>query len=140
MNEQEQIESGSRIIKAVYKASIKALFAIGVKSPENVDKFSLHFSQELDKEFLKIGLFEVPGGTKRESYPVIHNETDPPGTMTLENVQIKYDEAGKVERGWMPADEYAQKLKDAGGTVEEAHAKIFKPANPPEIRKSGNHS
>src|SRR5258706_4066648 len=52
---QEQ-ERGQEIMQAVFKASMQALFAIGVRSSDNVDKFTLHFSNALDREFLKIGL------------------------------------------------------------------------------------
>lgn len=97
MDDQAQIEKGQAIIKAVYKASLKALFAIGVKSPENVDKFSLHFSQELDKEFLKIGLFESPiGGTARENpYPSSYSEKINDG-LTIESIGIKYDDVKNI--------------------------------------------
>lgn len=81
MDDKTQIEQGSKIIKSVYKASIKALFAIGVKSPEYVDKFTLNFSQELDREFLKIGLFEKPlEGTVELVAPdiVVTRSTYPP--------------------------------------------------------------
>lgn len=47
---------GQEIMQAVFKASMQALFAIGVKSSDNIDKFTLHFSNAIDKEFLKIGL------------------------------------------------------------------------------------
>ncbi len=56
---QEQ-ERGQEIMQAVFKASMQALFAIGVRSSDNVDKFTLHFSNALDREFLKIGL--LPNG------------------------------------------------------------------------------
>ena len=49
---------GEEIMQAVFKASMQALFSIGVKSPEYVDKFTLNFSEALDREFLKIGLFQ----------------------------------------------------------------------------------
>lgn len=77
MDDQAQIEQGSKIIRAVYKASLKALFAIGVKSPDNVDKFSLHFSQELDKEFLKIGLFEKQSSEKIAGFAEV-THVEPP--------------------------------------------------------------
>lgn len=50
------VKKGEEIIKAVFKASLQALFAIGVKSPEYVDAFTLKFSDALDREFMKIGL------------------------------------------------------------------------------------
>src|SRR2546430_14586261 len=55
-----QAQRGEEIMKAVYKASLQALFSIGVKSPQYVDAFSLHLTQSLDREFLKIGLFQPP--------------------------------------------------------------------------------
>lgn len=56
----DDIKRGEEIIKSVYKAALQALFVIGVKSPEYVEKFSMAFSQALDKEFNKIGLLQPP--------------------------------------------------------------------------------
>ncbi len=60
--------SGEAIVKSVYKASLLALFAIGVKSPENVEKFTASFTQALDREFLKIGLLPKPQESLKEQH------------------------------------------------------------------------
>lgn len=49
-------EFGERFMKAVTKASLNALFAIGVRSPENIDKFIIAFTENLDKSFIDLGL------------------------------------------------------------------------------------
>lgn len=68
--------SGEKIIKSVYKASLVALFSIGVTSPDNVEKFTASFTRALDKEFLKIGLLPHIGGTPRtEPYPTTDTES-----------------------------------------------------------------
>ena len=58
---------GEEIMQAVFKASMQALFSIGVKSPEYVDKFTLNFSEALDREFLKIGLFQPQTEAQQDS-------------------------------------------------------------------------
>ena len=47
---------GEQFMKAVTKASLNALFAIGVRSPENIDKFIVAFTENLDKSFIDLGL------------------------------------------------------------------------------------
>lgn len=56
----EEIKKGEEIVKAFYKASLKALMSIGVKSPEYIDKFSDAFGKALDQEFMAIGLIKPP--------------------------------------------------------------------------------
>jgi hypothetical protein len=68
--------SGEQIIKSVYKASLVALFAIGVKSPDNVEKFTASFTQALDREFLKIGLLPKPD-TRIDSEPLLVDSKGP---------------------------------------------------------------
>lgn len=43
-------------MKAVYKSSLSALFAIGIKSPKYFDAFTAAFSEALDKEFDTLGI------------------------------------------------------------------------------------
>ena len=45
------IERGQEFMKKVVKAALSALFAIGVKSPQNIDKFIEHFNEELMKNY-----------------------------------------------------------------------------------------
>lgn len=77
--------TGEKIVKAVYKANFQALFAIGVKSPENIERFTQAFQTALDREFLKIGLLdsktfvqspEVQEFSSQEITPVQINELD----------------------------------------------------------------
>ena len=44
-------ENGEQFMKQVTKAALSALFAIGVTSPQNIDKFIEHFSEELMKNY-----------------------------------------------------------------------------------------
>ena len=75
----EDQKRGEEIINSVFKTAILALFRIGVRSPENIEKFYVAFKEEMDKEFLKIGLFqphiqeeaqEIPVGSGQSSAPV----------------------------------------------------------------------
>lgn len=99
MNDQER---GAEIIQAVYKASLRALFAIGVKSPDYVESFSLHFTNALDREFLKIGLFQpndAPKQTNSEpSGPVeapLKNLDEPIADLRLMTVvRLRLQKAG----------------------------------------------
>ena len=44
-------QKGEIFMKQVTKAALSALFAIGVTSPQNIDKFIEHFSEELMKNY-----------------------------------------------------------------------------------------
>lgn len=44
-------ETGENFIKRIIKCSLSALFAIGVTSPSNIDKFVDHFTEELMKNY-----------------------------------------------------------------------------------------
>ena len=44
-------ETGEKFMKQVIKAALSALFAIGVTSSSNIDKFIEHFSEELMKNY-----------------------------------------------------------------------------------------
>lgn len=48
---QPNIANGAEFMKRIIKASLSALFAIGVTSSKNVDKFISHFSEELLKNY-----------------------------------------------------------------------------------------
>lgn len=94
---------GQEIMQAVFKASMQALFAIGVKSSDNVDKFTLHFSNALDKEFLKIGLLpnQVDQIEAQDSTSFGQDDTAlSPGP----NINTGADEAtvGEVKKGYYP--------------------------------------
>ena len=43
--------NAEQIMKQITKAALSALFAIGVTSPANIDKFVNHFSEELMKNY-----------------------------------------------------------------------------------------
>ncbi len=85
MNDQER---GREIIQAVYKASMQALFTIGVKSSDNIEKFTQAFSSAMDREFLKIGLFQPQEA--QDSVPRAEG-TPEPNLREAGFVQLKYD-------------------------------------------------
>ena len=43
------IKRGEAFMKAVVKASLGALFAIGIKSPEIIDRFIISFTENFEK-------------------------------------------------------------------------------------------
>lgn len=51
------IKKGEAFMKEVFKSSIIALFAIGVRSQENIDKFLAEFENALYQNLGKIGFF-----------------------------------------------------------------------------------
>lgn len=95
---ESEAKRGEEILKAVFKASLIALFAIGVRSPGYVDKFTLAFSEALDKEFLKIGLIsanEIQGNIARSDSPPfsspgslekVKKTSDPINTLKLHHL------------------------------------------------------
>ena len=64
------IKRGEEIILAIYKASLSALFSIGVRSSYNVDIFTSAFSNELYKEFERIGLLKTEIAREVEKTPI----------------------------------------------------------------------
>ena len=47
---------GEQFMKAVVKASLTALLAIGIRSQQYIDQFIIEFTNELDKSFADMGL------------------------------------------------------------------------------------
>lgn len=56
------IERGEAFMKAVVKASLYALFAIGVRSQANIDKFIVAFTESLEKNLEIAGITPAPKG------------------------------------------------------------------------------
>lgn len=80
MNNNEDAESGKRIIMAVYKAAITSLVQLGVTSEANVNRFSQLLDTNLAIQFEKIGLLP-----KEPPVSVPHTEVpqpdDPPSSI-----------------------------------------------------------
>ena len=81
---------GEEIIKAVYKASLTGLFAIGVRSPQYVNSFTLAFTEALDKEFLKIGLLSADSiQVQQKPLLVDKPQPEPESNTTLPNKSVE---------------------------------------------------
>lgn len=53
-----QTKLGEKFMKSVFRASLEALLAIGIRSPHYFDQFTAAFSASLDKEFIKLGIMK----------------------------------------------------------------------------------
>lgn len=122
---EQQSDIGSQIIKSVYKASLQALFSIGVKSPDNVEKFTASFTRALDREFLKIGLLPQVGGTPRtEPYPTAEAGSPEVGNLltheelTHANMVLPEDTV-QVRSTYPPLEEALELNPDSGFATME---------------------
>lgn len=88
-------QKGQEFMKAVVKASLYALFSIGVRSQVNIDKFITAFTENLDKSFKDLGMIkEVPmvgSSSGQEAVPPSEPLTDeqaPLISTIIENTMI----------------------------------------------------
>lgn len=63
---QPNIERGETFMKAVYKSVISALILLGVKSQENLERYTAYFAQELEKNLIKEGFITSELPLKKE--------------------------------------------------------------------------
>ncbi len=63
--DKSSIERGKNFMKTIVKASLKALFSIGVRSQTNVDKFIVVFTDTVEDELNKLGLIPKPVVTEK---------------------------------------------------------------------------
>ncbi len=76
-------ETGEQFIKRIIKCSLSALFAIGVTSPQNIDKLVNHFTEELMKNYPV-----VPSEPTNEPIPENARPQDAPQAPQKEEVDI----------------------------------------------------
>lgn len=100
MNNKGNPQFGEQFMKAVTKASLNALFAIGVRSEENINKFIIAFTENLDKSFIDLGIVPTepaqPQIEKSEGVEATPKLVESPTTKdtTKDDVTVAKDKFG----------------------------------------------
>ena len=89
MDTTPSIERGQAFMKAVVKASLYGLFAIGVRSQANIDKFVVAFTENLDKNLQILGITPMVAEAK-PAVPTTKLEEAKP-------VEPRFENPSKVE-------------------------------------------